>query len=330
MSTEEKELENNIKTEYDSEAKKENTSIEKIKEYLKTHCAAIVIFGCAVVFLFGFAFLGLMNDEGTDVVNYSRSDSYSPFEETETTSLQNNYQTSDAETVSTDSLSEIDSSSNIISSENSSQLQVEATTVPVTETAETTVQTTTEAIEASVTVTFPIDINLVTYDELLYIDGVGEATAQKIINFRSQKGKITSIDQLAEIDGIGEKTVAKLKNYLYVSDSDYVEYTSKTTTSKTTTAAASTTKKTTTKKTTTTKTTTKTTTTAAPQYSYVHINYADAEEISQALLLSIETAEEIVELRELISYFSSVEELQYVDSLSKSDISAFKEYVIID
>ena len=65
-------------------------------------------------------------------------------------------------------------------------------------------------------VAFPLDVNKATFDELILIDGVGEVTAQSIIDYRASIGTITSIDQLAEIDGIGEKTVDKLKNYLAV------------------------------------------------------------------------------------------------------------------
>ena len=71
--------------------------------------------------------------------------------------------------------------------------------------------------------------------------------------------------------------------------------------------------------------------TEAPKsYSYVHINYASAEELSDALLIDITQAQDIVALREQISYFSAIDELELVNSLTVAEIIEFKDYVIID
>ena len=65
-------------------AKKIILKLQKPERLSKNHCSAITIFGCAVVFLFGFALHGIVRNDNDDVINYSRSESYSPFEKTET------------------------------------------------------------------------------------------------------------------------------------------------------------------------------------------------------------------------------------------------------
>jgi competence protein ComEA len=62
----------------------------------------------------------------------------------------------------------------------------------------------------------PLDINKVTEDELLLITGIGQATAQKILDLRDKLGRFRNIEQLMEIKGIKEKKLAKIRKYLYV------------------------------------------------------------------------------------------------------------------
>ena len=64
--------------------------------------------------------------------------------------------------------------------------------------------------------TSKIDINTATSEELQTLNGVGPATAEKIINYRSDVGYFKEIDELKNVDGIGEKTFNKLKEYIMV------------------------------------------------------------------------------------------------------------------
>lgn len=61
-----------------------------------------------------------------------------------------------------------------------------------------------------------IDINTATSEELQTLSGVGPATAEKIINYRSDVGYFKEIDELKNVDGIGDKTFDKLKDYIMV------------------------------------------------------------------------------------------------------------------
>jgi competence protein ComEA len=62
----------------------------------------------------------------------------------------------------------------------------------------------------------PLDVNQVTEDELLLITGIGQVTAQKILDLRKKLGRFRDIKQLMEIKGIKEKKLAKIRKYLYV------------------------------------------------------------------------------------------------------------------
>lgn len=62
----------------------------------------------------------------------------------------------------------------------------------------------------------PIDLNSASEDDLLLIPGIGEATAQKILNLRNKKIHFRKVEELMEIKGIKEKRLAKLKPYLFL------------------------------------------------------------------------------------------------------------------
>jgi competence protein ComEA len=57
----------------------------------------------------------------------------------------------------------------------------------------------------------PINLNSATAEQLDTLDGVGPATAQKILEYRTQHGGFSSIDDLAQVPGIGPKKLAALK-----------------------------------------------------------------------------------------------------------------------
>jgi competence protein ComEA len=58
----------------------------------------------------------------------------------------------------------------------------------------------------------PISLNSATEAQLDTLDGVGPATARKIIEWRTQHGGFTSVADLGQVPGIGPKKLAALRN----------------------------------------------------------------------------------------------------------------------
>jgi competence protein ComEA len=57
----------------------------------------------------------------------------------------------------------------------------------------------------------PVSLNSATAAQLDTLDGVGPATAQKILDWRREHGGFRSIDDLGEVPGIGPKRLAALR-----------------------------------------------------------------------------------------------------------------------
>ena len=58
---------------------------------------------------------------------------------------------------------------------------------------------------------FAIDINTADASTLTQFNGVGPATAKKIIAYRDANGPFSSCDDLTKVKGIGAKTLEKIK-----------------------------------------------------------------------------------------------------------------------
>jgi competence protein ComEA len=62
----------------------------------------------------------------------------------------------------------------------------------------------------------PLNLNTATLEQLDTLDGVGPATAQKILDYRTEHGGFSSVDELDQIPGIGEKRLAAFRESVRV------------------------------------------------------------------------------------------------------------------
>ena len=64
--------------------------------------------------------------------------------------------------------------------------------------------------------TSKININTATIEELDNLPGVGEATANKILNYRQENGMFKSIEEIKNVNGIGEKKYVDIKDKICI------------------------------------------------------------------------------------------------------------------
>ncbi len=61
-----------------------------------------------------------------------------------------------------------------------------------------------------------VDLNTATLEQLDVLPGIGPVTAQRILDWRAEHGRFTSVNQLREVTGIGQARLARLKDLVRV------------------------------------------------------------------------------------------------------------------
>ncbi len=61
-----------------------------------------------------------------------------------------------------------------------------------------------------------VNLNTATVEELMTLDGIGEKTALKIIEYRENNNGFLTVEELTEVDGIGEAKLEKIRSYITV------------------------------------------------------------------------------------------------------------------
>lgn len=65
-------------------------------------------------------------------------------------------------------------------------------------------------------ISFPIDVNTATVEDLTALPGIGQTLAQRIVAYRNEKGSFNSLSELLNVDGIGEKTLENILQYITI------------------------------------------------------------------------------------------------------------------
>lgn len=95
-------------------------------------------------------------------------------------------------------------------------IQISSSTEAAKNRAKSSTATSKGSDNSATAVSYPINLNTATVEELVSIDGLGESRASAIIEYRDYLGGYTSVEQIKEISGIGDATYAKLAPYLTV------------------------------------------------------------------------------------------------------------------
>ena len=88
----------------------------------------------------------------------------------------------------------------------------------VSSAATTAASETNDPTTGSSDVSFPLNINTATAQQLEALPGIGPTYAQRIIDYRNTHGPYTSPSQLLNVSGIGEKRLAAIWDYITIGD----------------------------------------------------------------------------------------------------------------
>jgi competence protein ComEA len=61
-----------------------------------------------------------------------------------------------------------------------------------------------------------VNVNTATADQLEALPGIGEVTAQAIIDYRTENGPFSSVDELLDVSGIGDVTLENIRELVTV------------------------------------------------------------------------------------------------------------------
>lgn len=167
-----------------------------------------------------------------------------------------------------------------------------------------------------------IDINTANAEELMLLDGIGEVTAEAIINYREENGGFRNIEEIMNVYGIGEVKFEKIREYIYVlnpvydyEDEIFQEYEEPETVSEEVEEV--------------TETVEKVTEMTLENCSPIDINTADSEILMLLPYVDEQIAQDIITLRSELNGFSNVYELLYIDKLNQKQVAELTEFVTV-
>lgn len=137
------------------------------------------------------------------------------------------------------------------------------------------------------------DLNDAAAADLMRVEGIGETLAERIIAYREENGDFTQRQQLLQIEGIGEALMKRIMRAFHIEG----ELPAATVTATQTTMPAE---------------TTVTTAVTAGRY---NLNEVTREELLLIPQMTEALADGILELRELIQYYTHLYEVLYVDGM---------------
>lgn len=170
--------------------------------------------------------------------------------------------------------------------------------------------------EAEPEISYPLDLNAATAEELETLPVVGAILAERIVSYREAVGGFQSLEELQQVNGIGSGIYSQIAPYLFIigelqtisPESELPEATD---------AAAPELEPETAPE------------SASASIPRLDINTATAEDFQKLPNVTPEQAEAIVRLRTQIQYFQNVYELLYADGMTDRLFLSIRDYLYV-
>lgn len=170
--------------------------------------------------------------------------------------------------------------------------------------------------EAEPEISYPLDLNAATAEELETLPGVGAILAERIVSYREAVGGFQTLEELQQVNGIGSGIYFQIAPYLFIigelqtisPESELPEATD---------AAAPELEPETAPE------------SASASIPRLDINIATAEDFQKLPNVTQEQAEAIVRLRTQIQYFQNIYELLYADGMTDRLFLSIRNYLYV-
>lgn len=164
---------------------------------------------------------------------------------------------------------------------------------------------------------FPLELNSASVKDLTYINGIGEALAQRIVEYARTYG-FYDINDLLNVKGIGESKLAVLSGYVYVDPSglppkyeesetsfEFTSYPDESDLGNTEVSSD------------------------IPVIRRVNLNSCSVQDLMQLPGIDEELANKVIELRNKIGYFAKVEEIGFAEGMTISKMAGIIDYIYV-
>ena len=163
-----------------------------------------------------------------------------------------------------------------------------------------------------------LDLNTASVEEFMKLKGIGEITAQKIVDYRNAFGPFYSTYEIMNVSGIGEGTYSAIEPHIYVTYEKMDEEETEDVREAEEFVAPPM-----------ENFTEQTSETSEAVIPVLDINTASAEDFQKLPGIDIMTAENIVKLRTSIHYFQNIYELLYAENMTPEKFQDIKNYVYV-
>ncbi len=157
-------------------------------------------------------------------------------------------------------------------------------------------------------ISYPLDLNTASVEELETLPAIGSILAQRIVSYREMNGGFSCLEELMQVNGIGTGIYEQISPYLFIKGGlETIVSESEPLDSPESGAELST-----------------------NPIPILDINTATAADFQQLPGVTPEIAENIVQLRTLIQYFQNVYELLYANGMTDELFLSIRDYLYVN